>query len=95
MLASVLRSDTAIEINISIIRAFVSIRQLILNPNPTEDLKKRISKLEAYVNDILIDQNEINEDTNMQLELINEALSQLQTIKTKSRPRIGYINYEE
>ena len=38
------------------------------------------------------DQNDINEDTRIQLDLINEALAELQT-KTKNNKRneIGYI----
>ena len=36
MLSSVLNSDTAIEINRGIMRAFVAVRQLLLNPPPIQ-----------------------------------------------------------
>ncbi len=71
MLSSVLRSKLAIEINISIIRAFIAVRQLILAPNGVEKLSERMDKLEDCIEDILRDQNDINEDTCMKLELIN------------------------
>ena len=47
MLSSVLKSKTAIEVNISIMRAFVLTRQFLSN---YEDLKKQISILENDMN---------------------------------------------
>ncbi|HYQ56888.1 MAG TPA: ORF6N domain-containing protein [Draconibacterium sp.] len=47
MLSSVLRSSTAIEINISIMRAFVLMRQMALG---YEELLKRIEQLEISTN---------------------------------------------
>lgn len=47
MLSSVLRSPTAIEINISIMRAFVLMRELAIG---YEDLIKRIEQLEISTN---------------------------------------------
>ena len=44
MLSSVLRSQTAIDVNISIMRAFVLMRQMIVG---YEDLLKRIEELEV------------------------------------------------
>ncbi len=89
MLSSVLNTPTAIQINRGIIRAFVQIRQYILTPAPTESLSDRMDKLEECINDILTDQNEINEDTRMQLELINETLATMQTKSSNCNP-IGY-----
>lgn len=43
MLSSILKSDTAIEINISIMRTFVTIRQFALNYS---ELQKRINEIE-------------------------------------------------
>ena len=42
MLSSVLNSDVAIEVNISIMRAFVAVRQLLLSPsiNPVHELQR-------------------------------------------------------
>lgn len=45
MLASVLNSDKAIEINVQIVRAFVQLRQFVLEH---KDLTKRFQELEQY-----------------------------------------------
>jgi peptide chain release factor 2 len=52
---------------------------------------------ESMTEDILADQNDINEETAMQLELINQSLAELQMNKQKEdRPRkpIGFIQPE-
>jgi len=80
MLSGILNSDVAIEVNISIMRAFVAIRKVITNP-PVSDiaqLKRDIEKLKLYIEDVFTDYNDINEDTRMQLELISETLAELQ-----------------
>jgi hypothetical protein len=92
MLSSVLNSDTAIEINMGIMRAFVTIRQALTNPQPD-----RYEELKQYMDEILIDQNDINEDTRVQLELINQTLAELQSDKKlsdKSRRRVGFHREE-
>jgi hypothetical protein len=96
MLSSVLNSSTAIDINRGIMRAFVFVRQLILNPstNPMSELQAEVKKLKSYIEDVFTDYNDINEDTRMQLELINQSLAELQSKKrTDDRPRrrIGFI----
>ncbi|OJV37333.1 MAG: DNA-binding protein [Bacteroidales bacterium 36-12] len=91
MLSSVLNNDIAIEINKNIMRAFVAIRALLQN-NPVEKfevLKNDLKELKEYVEEIFTDQNDINEDTRMQLELINETLAKLQP-KKYNRPQIGF-----
>ncbi len=96
MLSSVLNSETAIRINIGIMRAFVSVRQALSQPRPSELslLQREVKELREYVNDILTDQNDINEETRMQLELINESIAELQTEKRFSPPvsrrKIGF-----
>lgn len=92
MLSSVLNSETAIEVNISIMRAFVTVRQLLAAPktNKTEELEKRVEQLAEYIEEIFTDQNYINEDTRLQLELINQALAEMQERKTE-RPYIGFV----
>lgn len=89
MLSSVLNSETAIKVNIRIIRAFVSMRQLILN-SPEDIIIQRLNKLEENLNDMLAVQNDINEDTRMQIELVNEAIAELQVRRTTPRNPIGY-----
>ena len=94
MLSSVLNSPTAIEINRGIMRAFVAMRQLI-HISPVDnigELKNELKELKEYIEDVFTDQNDINEDTRMQLELINQTLAELQPKDRgfKERKRIGY-----
>ena len=52
MLSSVLKSKTAIEININIIRAFVHMRQYLLSNIPKQELdelRKRVEYLEEDI----------------------------------------------
>ena len=49
MLSSVLKSKTAIEININIIRAFVHMRQYLLSNIPKHELRKRVEYLEEDI----------------------------------------------
>ena len=100
MLSSILNSEVAIEINISIMRAFIAVRQLIANPPPDKHslLQKEVKELKQYIEEIFTDQNDINEDTRMQLELINQTLAELQVHKKLSdKPRrpIGFIQPQE
>ena len=80
MLSSVLRSQTAIEVNISIMRAFVLMRQMVAG---YEELLKRIEELEAgtdaQFNDIY--------------QALTQLLSQSQ--EQKQRRRIGFVTYDE
>ncbi len=100
MLSSVLNSPTAIQINMGIMRAFVAIRQAIAT-QPTStvaELQTELSQLKADLEEIFTDQNDINEDTRMQIELINQSLAELQSGKSHSqqaRRRIGYIRDDE
>ena len=96
MLSSVLNSDTAIEINISIMRSFVAVRHLVLNPpvDRVGQLENQVRELKEYIEDVFADYNDINDDTRMQLELINETLAELQSKNkalNKSRPKIGFV----
>ncbi len=78
-LSSVLNSDIAIEINIQIIRAFIAVRQLVLNPpvDRVSVLENQIKELREYIEEVFTDYNDINDDTRMQLELINQTLAEL------------------
>ena len=81
MLSGILNSDIAINVNISIMRAFVDIRQMIASPktNKIDELEKRMDAIENYIEEVFSDYNDINDDTRMQLELINQTLAELQT----------------
>ncbi len=96
MLSSVLNSKPAIAVNINIMRAFVAVRQQLLNPSVSEakELQSEIKELKQYIEEVFTGYNDINEDTRMQLELINETLAELQTKnKTLNKPRkpIGFV----
>ena len=101
MLSSVLRSETAIQVNINIMRAFVAIRHAVsawqgVNLK-VEQLSHKVDQLNNYVEEILHDQNDINQqqdETNneiaLQIEAINDALDQLREKPSSPRKRIGY-----
>jgi hypothetical protein len=96
MLSGLLNSDVAIEANIRIMRAFVFVRNMLTNPPMDElsELKKEVRELKEYMEEVFTDYNDINEDTRMQLELINESLAELQAQKKlSSKPRnpIGFV----
>lgn len=95
-LSSVLNSDIAIEINIQIIRAFIAVRHLVLNPpiDRVEQLETQMKELKEYMEDVFADYNDINDDTRMQLELINQTLAELQTqkkLQNKPRNPVGVV----
>jgi len=94
MLSTVLNSDTAIEINMSIMRAFIAIRQFVLKP-PVDrigELQNEMREIKLYIEEMFTDQNDINEDTRMQIEIISQTLAELQTEKQTVKPRrpIGF-----
>lgn len=100
MLSSILNSDAAIEINRSIMRAFVSVRQYLSVATSTvqeiEELKKRMKALEEGNEDTIAAVNNLSEDTRKELDDIYLALSQLadkqklSEKKAKRRP-VGYL----
>ena len=82
-------------------RAFIAVRQLIANP-PVDKislLQKEVKELKEYMEEVFTDQNDINEDTRMQLELINQTLAELQVKhkeqEKKPRPKIGFIKGDD
>ena len=96
MLSGLLNSDIAIQINISIMRAFIAIRQMVLNPpDRIGELQNEMRELKQYIEEMFTDQNDINEDTRMQLEIISQTLAEMQTQKQIDKPRrpIGYAIY--
>ena len=80
MLSSVLRSDIAVQTSVLITRAFVAMRQMIANSPVimSAQHQKEMKELKEYIEDVFADQNDINEDTRMQIELINQVLADLQ-----------------
>nr|DAU54829.1 MAG TPA: hypothetical protein [Caudoviricetes sp.] len=99
MLSGVLNSDIAIQVNINIMRAFVAVRQMLANPpiDRLGNIEKEVKELKEYIEEVFADYNDINDDTRMQLELINQTLAELQAQKrmeNKPRNPIGFIKPE-
>ena len=105
-MSGLLRSKIAIQVNINIMRAFVAVRQAVSALQTSElrfeQLSHKVDQLNAYVEEILHDQNDINEQqeqTNnevaLQIEAINDALDQLRDEKAKPRKPIGFKSMEE
>lgn len=105
MLSGLLRSKIAIQMNINIMRAFVLMRQALSELSATnlrvEQLSRRVDNLNHYVDDILRDQNDINEATALQIDLIQDSLAELHAEKAERddedvHRRIGFrIEREE
>lgn len=101
MLASVLRSPSAVQMSVMVTRAFIAMRQAITTmlsvDLKVEQISHKVDQLNAYVEELLHDQNDINdqqEQTNnevaLQIEAINDALDQLRNEKAKTRKPIGF-----
>ena len=103
MLSSVLRSPLAIQVNIGIMRAFVTMRHALTAvalpakveelERGIEDLRRRVDAIMVNQDEILADQNDINESTRAQLDAISTALVELQSNGTSDKPRrrIGFV----
>lgn len=76
MLSSVLRSKQAIEMNIQIMRIFVSMRKMIAT---NQEILEKLEKLEAE-----------NAEQNVQIAVIYETIKELIEPKYKNRKQIGY-----
>ena len=80
MLSSVVNSDRAIEVNISIMRAFVKMRALIYS---NLELKEKLKELERMTNEKF----SINDK---KIKLIFEAIKSLIIKETKPKFEIGF-----
>ena len=85
MLSGILRSPIAVEVNIRIMRTFVSVRQYLAAPKCNNcQLEGEVKRLAAYIEEILADQNEINEDTRNAIAVLQAAVfSDVPEEKTK------------
>jgi hypothetical protein len=53
-----------------------------------------MKELKAYIEEVFADYNDINENTRMQIELINQSLAELHSDKiqpAKPRNKVGFI----
>ena len=99
MLSSVLKSSTAIQINISIMRAFVTMCNYVSSVSTTTpdlaEFKERLLQIEQSCKDNADAVNDLSEDIQNELDDIYLAMSQLaakqKEINNESpRPRIGF-----
>lgn len=101
MLAAVLHSPSAVQMSVMVTRAFIAMRQSITTmlsmDLKVEQISHKVDQLNAYVEEILHDQNDINEQqeqTNneiaIQIEAINDALDELRDTQSKPRNPIGF-----
>lgn len=79
MLSSVLRSDTAIEVNIRIMRTFVKVRQyLVLSKCCNCQLEAEVNRLAAYIEEVLADANDRDEMMEKKIDKIENTIDVLQ-----------------
>ena len=99
MLSSVLRSRTAIEINISIMRAFVTMRNYVASVSAASaelaEFKERLKLIEQSCKDNADAVSDLQEDMQKELDDIYIALTQLaakqkDTDAGKNRAKIGF-----
>lgn len=96
MLSSVLRSKTAIQANIVIMRAFVAMRNYLLSPSvpsaELDELRRRVLALERGIEDTNAAINDLSEDNRQEFDDVYMALAALAEKKkeTSERPVIGY-----
>ena len=72
MLSGLLNSEVAIQVNINIMRAFIEMRHTLSHitnhEHRIEKMELNIENLKLYIEDVLRDQNDINDDTATQQE---------------------------
>lgn len=106
MLSSVLRSETAIQVNINIMRAFVAMRHAMAAMQgadmKVEQLAHKVDQMDAHIDELMHEQRDINREqteTNnevaLQIEAINNALDQLREKPAPKRNKIGYKTTKE
>ena len=101
MLASVLRSPSAVQMSVMVTRAFIAMRQALSSmlsyDLKIEQLSHKVDQLNAHVVEILHDQNDINQlqsqfnsEVALQIEVINDALDQLREKRDEPSNPIGF-----
>jgi hypothetical protein len=98
MLSGLLNSDIAIEVNISIMRAFVAVRSYLLTQSTVsseiKELWQHVKALEEQSEESLRALNDMGEENQTAFDEIYLALSELamkQKLATKPRNPIGFI----
>lgn len=90
MLSGVLRSSTAIQVNINIMRAFVAFRQLAYS---NENTQQELNNIKSQIRELIEDVESLNKDHEnyeTHFDDIYLALAQLAEKKNETRRRIGF-----
>ena len=98
MLSSVLRSETAIQANIAIMRAFVRVREYLLASSSVslelKELRARVDLLKQEQEENLEAMNDLSEDLRQDIDnlylAIGELSAKIEEKKNEPRPRIGF-----
>ena len=83
MLSSVLKSDTAVQVNIQIIRVFTRMRELI---STNKDILLKLANLEKK----FMQHDHLHKKHEKELRTVFEVLKQLLNPKTQPAKRVGY-----
>ena len=87
MLSSVLRSETAIQANIAIMRAFVQVREYLL---AASSVSSELKELRAKVDLLASREDEDRGNIDTLYKAIGELAARLEDRKNEPRPRIGF-----
>ena len=80
MLSGVLRSPTAVQVNIRIMRTFVAVRQYLSNTSCNNSrLEGEVKKLAVYIEEVLADANDRDEMMERRIDMLENAIAMLQT----------------
>ena len=95
MLASLLRSDIAVQMSIRITRAFVAMRNYVMSTQQLsaelEALKAKLELLERNDEENLLAINDLSEDVRKEIDSIYQALAALSVRPPDPpRPKIGF-----
>ena len=101
MLSGIIRSQQAVDVNISIMRAFVHMRQFIIQNREIllsiDELRQRVKQLEQSEEEMISSINDLSEDTRREMDDIYIALAEM--AKKKSKPEkfnpIGFVKNNE
>jgi preprotein translocase subunit SecA len=95
MLSGILRSPKAIQVNIIIMRAFVSVRKYLAQVTTAKSIQERVKALEEANEELLKDINDLSEDTSKGFDELFDAFAKLSNEVTlaKTKPPRNPIGY--
>ena len=98
MLSSILRSNTAVQVNIAIMRAFVAARQIVAetheNTLAIEELRTRMKMLEDALENNLEAVNDLSEEMRTELDNIYNAIGALSAkVQDPPKPKMNPIGF--